>query len=104
MRLLTPYFVGEWVGRMLNIHPSLLPKYPGLDTHKKVLEAGDAVHGCTVHLVTEQMDEGPILAQAQVPVLPGDTEETLAARVLIEEHRIYPEALAGWVAGKNFKT
>jgi phosphoribosylglycinamide formyltransferase-1 len=82
----------------------LLPKYPGLDTHKKVLEAGDAVHGCTVHLVTEQMDEGPILAQAQVPVLPGDTEETLAARVLIEEHRVYPEALAGWVAGKNFKT
>ncbi|MDE8348249.1 MAG: phosphoribosylglycinamide formyltransferase [Acidocella sp.] len=104
MRLLTPYLVGEWAGRMLNIHPSLLPKYPGLDTHKKVLEAGETIHGCTVHLVTEQMDEGPILAQAHVPVLPGDTEATLAARVLIEEHRVYPEALAKWAAQEHFKT
>ncbi|HQT46751.1 MAG: phosphoribosylglycinamide formyltransferase [Acidocella sp. 20-63-7] len=94
MRLLTPYLVGRWAGRMLNIHPSLLPNYPGLDTHARVLAAGEPKHGCTVHLVTEIMDDGPILAQAEVPVLPGDTEETLAARVLEQEHRIYPEALA----------
>ncbi len=104
MRLLTPYLVNEWAGRMLNIHPSLLPKYPGLDTHKKALEAGELVHGCTVHLVTEDMDAGPILAQGEVPVLPGDTEDTLAARVLGEEHRIYPKALAKLVIGNNFKT
>ena len=79
---------------MLNIHPSLLPEYPGLDTHARVLAAGEKAHGCTVHLVTEVMDAGPIVAQARVPVLPGDTEEALAARVLAEEHRIYPEALA----------
>jgi formyltetrahydrofolate-dependent phosphoribosylglycinamide formyltransferase len=104
MRLLTPFLVNEWAGRMLNIHPSLLPKYPGLDTHKKALEAGELVHGCTVHLVTEEMDEGPILAQGEVPVLPGDTEDTLAARVLGEEHRIYPKALAKLAIGNNFKT
>jgi phosphoribosylglycinamide formyltransferase-1 len=98
MRLLTPYLVGEWAGRMLNIHPSLLPAYPGLDTHKRVLAAGETLHGCTVHLVTEVMDEGPILAQAEVPVLPGDTEEILAARVLAQEHKLYPAALAGFLA------
>jgi phosphoribosylglycinamide formyltransferase-1 len=94
MRLLTPFLVGRWQGRMLNIHPSLLPAHPGLDTHARVLAAGEARHGCTVHLVTDGMDEGPILAQAEVPVLPGDTAETLAARVLVQEHRLYPLALA----------
>jgi formyltetrahydrofolate-dependent phosphoribosylglycinamide formyltransferase len=94
MRILTPFLVGRWAGRMLNIHPSLLPAYPGLDTHARVLEAGETTHGCTVHLVTEIMDDGPILAQARVPVLPGDTEDTLAARVLAQEHIIYPAALA----------
>jgi phosphoribosylglycinamide formyltransferase-1 len=94
MRLLTPYLVGRWQGRMLNIHPSLLPAYPGLYTHARVLAAGEQAHGCTVHLVTEAMDEGPILARGRVPVLPGDTEEVLAARVLAQEHVIYPAALA----------
>ena len=94
MRLLTPYFVGRWAGRMLNIHPSLLPAFPGLDTHARALAAGVKTHGCTVHLVTEGMDEGPVLAQADVPVLPDDTEELLAARVLAQEHRLYPAALA----------
>ncbi len=97
MRLLTPYLVGLWSGRMLNIHPSLLPAYPGLDTHARVLAAGEGRHGCTVHLVTETMDEGPILAQASIPVLPGDTEESLAARVLEQEHRLYPAALAAYL-------
>jgi len=97
MRLLTPYFVGLWSGKMLNIHPSLLPAYPGLDTHARVLAAGEAKHGCTVHLVTETMDEGPILAQASVPVLPGDTEESLATRVLAQEHILYPAALAAFL-------
>jgi formyltetrahydrofolate-dependent phosphoribosylglycinamide formyltransferase len=96
MRLLTPWLVGRWAGRMLNIHPSLLPDYPGLDTHARVLAAGETVHGCTVHLVTEAMDDGPILAQAHVPVLPGDTEDVLAARVLEQEHRLYPAALAAF--------
>ncbi len=94
MRLLTPYLVGRWAGRMLNIHPSLLPAYPGVDTHARVLAAGEVEHGCTVHLVTEEMDAGPVLAQARVPVLPGDTETVLAARVLEQEHRLYPVALA----------
>jgi len=97
MRLLTPYLVNRWSGRMLNIHPSLLPAYPGLDTHARALAAGEKTHGCTVHLVTETMDEGPILAQATVPVLPGDTEDSLAARVLAREHEIYPAALAAFV-------
>jgi len=97
MRLLTPWLVGRWAGRMLNIHPSLLPDYPGLDTHARVLAAGETRHGCTVHLVTEVMDEGPILAQAEVKVLPGDTEDVLAARVLEQEHRLYPAALADYV-------
>ena len=93
MRLLTPRLVGAWEGRMLNIHPSLLPAFPGLDTHRRALDAGVKLHGCTVHLVTVEMDAGPILAQAAVPVLPGDTEATLAARVLLQEHRLYPLAL-----------
>lgn len=93
MRLLTPFLVGRWAGRMLNIHPSLLPAFPGLDTHARALAAGVKLHGCTVHLVTEAMDDGPILVQAAVPVLPGDTEERLAARVLAQEHVIYPLAL-----------
>jgi len=100
MRLLTPFLVGAWAGRMLNVHPSLLPAFPGLDTHARALAAGVKLHGCTVHLVTEQMDAGPILAQAAVPVLPGDTEATLAARVLTQEHRIYPEALRLHAAGR----
>jgi formyltetrahydrofolate-dependent phosphoribosylglycinamide formyltransferase len=99
MRLLTPLLLETWSGRMLNIHPSLLPAFPGLDTHARALAAGVKLHGCTVHLVTQATDEGPILAQAAVPVLPGDTTETLAARVLVQEHRIYPIALRGFVAG-----
>lgn len=93
MRVLTPYLVGAWQGRMINIHPSLLPAFPGLDTHARALEAGVKLHGCTVHQVTEGVDAGPILAQAAVPVLPDDTEATLAARVLAQEHRLYPAAL-----------
>lgn len=100
MRLLTPFLVNAWAGRMLNIHPSLLPSFPGLDTHARALAAGVKLHGCTVHLVTEVMDEGPILAQAAVPVLPGDTEDALAARVLAQEHRIYPAALAAIAQGR----
>ena len=94
MRLLTPFLVGAWEGRMLNIHPSLLPKYPGLDTHARSLAAGDAEAGCTVHLVTEGVDEGPILDQQAVPIVPGDTPATLAQRVLNAEHALYPRALA----------
>lgn len=99
MRLLTPFLVSAWQGRMLNIHPSLLPSFPGLHTHAQALAAGVKVHGCTVHLVTDQMDEGPILAQAAVPVLDGDTEESLAERVLAQEHIIYPSALALFASG-----
>ena len=93
MRVLTPFLVGAWEGRMVNIHPSLLPKYPGLDTHRRALEAGDVEAGCTVHLVTNDLDCGPVLGQARVPVLAEDDEATLAARVLAEEHRLYPAAL-----------
>ena len=99
MRLLTPFLVRAWAGRMLNIHPSLLPAFPGLETHARALAAGVKLHGCTVHLVTEGMDEGPILAQAAVPVLDGDTEDTLAARVLAQEHLLYPLALAAMASG-----
>jgi len=97
MRVLTEGFAARWEGRMINIHPSLLPAFPGLDTHARALAAGVRLHGCTVHLVSAGVDEGPILAQAAVPVLPEDTEDTLAARVLAEEHRLYPAAL-GWLA------
>jgi len=97
MRILTPFLVDGWSGRMLNIHPSLLPRYPGLDTHQRALDAGDAEAGCTVHLVTTGVDEGPILGQARVPVLPGDTADTLAARVKAQEHRLYPATLADLV-------
>ncbi len=86
--------VAEWKGRMLNIHPSLLPAYPGLNTHERAIADGVKVHGCTVHHVTADLDGGPVILQAEVPVFPGDTPDTLAARVLKEEHRIYPEALA----------
>jgi len=99
MRVLTPWLVGRWSGRMLNIHPSLLPKYPGLDTHRRALDAGDAEAGCTVHLVSEGVDEGPVLDQARVLVLAGDTPETLAARVLEAEHKLYPAALGRFCAG-----
>ena len=101
MRLLGPVLVDAWQGQMLNIHPSLLPSFPGLHTHVRALEAGVKLHGCTVHLVTREMDRGPILAQAAVPVLPGDTEEVLAARVLRQEHALYPAALAAFVAGRT---
>lgn len=98
MRLLTPFLVNRWEGRMLNIHPSLLPKYPGLDTHARALEAGDAEAGCTVHLVTEGVDEGPVLDQAAVPIVADDTPRTLAQRVLTAEHSLYPRALADFCA------
>jgi len=94
MRILTPFLVDAWEGRMLNIHPSLLPKYPGLDTHARAIAAGEAEAGCTVHLVTAGVDEGPVLGQARVPVLPGDDEHALSLRVLEQEHRLYPETLA----------
>jgi len=94
MRLLSPGFVNRWNGRILNIHPSLLPLHKGLHTHEQALAEGVAEHGCTVHFVTPGMDEGPAILQARVPVLPGDSAESLAARVLIEEHRAYPKALA----------
>jgi formyltetrahydrofolate-dependent phosphoribosylglycinamide formyltransferase len=94
MRLLTPWFVDAWQGRMLNIHPSLLPDFKGLHTHARAIAAGKEEAGCSVHIVTAALDEGPILGQARVPVLPGDDEDALAARVLKEEHRLYPKCLA----------
>ena len=93
MRVLTAGFVQHWQGRMLNIHPSLLPKYKGLNTHARAIEAGDAEAGCTVHEVTAELDDGPILGQARVPVLPEDTPDLLAKRVLVQEHRLYPAVL-----------
>jgi phosphoribosylglycinamide formyltransferase-1 len=99
MRVLSPAFVARFAGRMLNIHPSLLPKYPGLHTHQRALDAGDAEAGCTVHEVTAELDAGPVLGQARVPVLPGDTAETLAARVLTMEHQLYPAVLRRFAAG-----
>jgi formyltetrahydrofolate-dependent phosphoribosylglycinamide formyltransferase len=98
LRLLTPWLVSRWQGRMLNIHPSLLPAFRGLETHARAIAAGATRHGCTVHLVTDGVDEGPILAQATVPVLPGDDAAMLAARVLAEEHRLYPLALRAFLA------
>ena len=100
MRLLTPWFVGQWQGRMLNIHPALLPAFKGLHTHERALAAGVKTHGATVHFVSPEMDSGPIIAQAEVPVLAGDTPETLAARVLEAEHRIYPQALRQVAEGR----
>ena len=100
MRLLSEAFVNGWQGRMLNIHPSLLPSFPGLHTHERAIEAGCRLHGCTVHFVTGELDCGPIVAQAAVPVLDDDTPDELAARVLTEEHRIYPEALGALCAGR----
>lgn len=99
MRVLTPGFVARYAGRLVNIHPSLLPAFPGLDTHARALAAGAKRHGCTVHFVTAELDHGPIIAQASVPVLPGDTAETLAARVLTQEHLIYPRALRWFLDG-----
>jgi phosphoribosylglycinamide formyltransferase 1 len=94
MRVLSPWFCQQWAGRLINIHPSLLPAFKGVDTHRRALDAGATEHGCTAHLVTPDLDDGPTLLQARVPVLPGDDEPALAARVLAEEHRIYPLALA----------
>lgn len=99
MRILTPDFTRAWQGRMLNIHPSLLPKYKGLHTHARAIEAGDAEHGCSVHEVTAELDDGPILGQARVPVLAGDTPDELAARVLPMEHKLYPAVLRRFAEG-----
>ena len=99
MRILTPGFIRRYQGRMLNIHPSLLPKYPGLNTHARALAAHDTEAGCTVHEVTADLDAGPILGQARVPVLPGDTEDSLAARILTLEHKLYPAVLRRFAAG-----
>jgi phosphoribosylglycinamide formyltransferase-1 len=94
MRLLSPEFVARWRGRILNIHPALLPKFPGLDAQRRALEAGETESGCTVHFVDEGTDTGPVILQRKVPILPGDTEATLSARILVEEHLAYPEAIA----------
>lgn len=100
MRILTPAFVSRYAGRLLNIHPSLLPAFAGLRTHERALEAGVKLHGCTVHFVTAELDHGPIVAQASVPVRDDDTTDTLASRVLREEHRIYPEAVRWFLEGR----
>ena len=100
MRVLTPWFVAQWQGRMLNIHPALLPSYRGLHTHERALEDGVKIHGCTVHFVVPEMDAGPIILQAAVPVEDSDDADALAARVLTQEHRIYPQALALVAADK----
>ncbi len=97
MRLLSDDFVARWRGKIINIHPSLLPKYKGLDTHRRAIDAGDRIAGCSVHVVTEELDGGAVLGRAEVPILPGDTADTLAARVLDEEHRLYPRVLADFV-------
>jgi len=97
MRILSAGFIESWAGRILNIHPSLLPLYKGLDTHQRAIEAGDAEGGCSVHVVTPELDDGPVVAQARVEILPGDTAGSLSARVLIEEHRLYPAALAAYI-------
>jgi phosphoribosylglycinamide formyltransferase-1 len=101
MRILTPDFVARFQGRMLNIHPSLLPKYPGLHTHARAIEAGDTEAGATVHLVTPVLDDGPLLGQARVPVLPDDTADRLATRVLVQEHRLYPAVLRKFAAADH---
>lgn len=97
MRILTPGFVRHYAGRLVNIHPSLLPAFTGLNTHQRAIDAGCREAGCTVHQVTAELDHGPLLAQAVVPVLPGDTAHTLAARVLVQEHLLYPQAVRGWL-------
>jgi len=99
MRILTPGFVARYAGRMLNVHPSLLPAFTGLHTHRRAIEAGCKLAGATVHFVTPDLDHGPIVAQAVVPILPGDTEQTLAARVLAREHALYPRAVRWWIEG-----
>ena len=100
MRILTPWFVGQWRDRLINIHPSLLPCFPGVHTHERALEAGIRIHGCTVHFVRPEMDDGPIIGQAAVAVLPGDTEGTLSARVLDAEHKLYPACVKLVCEGK----
>ncbi len=100
MRLLSAGFCARWAGKLINIHPSLLPRHRGLHTHAQALADGSTEHGCTVHFVTPGMDEGPVIAQARVPILPGDTPDSLAARVLAEEHRLYPRALAMLARGE----
>jgi phosphoribosylglycinamide formyltransferase-1 len=97
MRILSPWFVDEWTGRIVNIHPSLLPKYRGLDTHARAIEAGDPVSGCSVHVVTEELDAGEVLGQAEVPILPGETPDSLEQRVLAAEHELYPAILSEFV-------
>ena len=97
MRILSPWFVNKWQGRILNIHPSLLPKYRGLDTHARALEAGEATSGCSVHVVTEELDAGEVLGQAEVPIHAGDTPESLELRVLAAEHALYPRVLSEFV-------
>ena len=100
MRILTPHFIGAFAGRILNIHPSLLPGYRGLHTHRRVLEAGEKLRGVSVHFVTEELDGGPVIVQAEVPVMPGDSETTLSARVQRAEHRIYPQAIEWFARGR----
>lgn len=100
MRILTPHFIGAFAGRILNVHPSLLPKYRGLHTHRRAIEAGESVHGVSVHFVTEELDGGPVILQAEVPVLQDDDEETLSARVQQAEHRIYPQAIDWFARGR----
>ena len=100
MRIMTPWFVRRWEGRMINIHPSLLPLFKGTHTHRQALEAGVAEHGCSVHFVVPELDAGPVIAQARVPVLPGDDEDSLARRVLEQEHLLYPQALAQVASGR----
>lgn len=102
MRILTAEFATHWLGRAINIHPSLLPKFKGLDTHRRAIAAGENCHGCSVHFVVPELDAGPVIAQAEVPVLPGDDAATLAARVLAEEHRLYPAALRKLALGEVF--
>ena len=100
MRILTPHFIGAFAGRILNVHPSLLPNYRGLHTHRRALEAGETLHGVSVHFVTEELDGGPVIIQAEVPVMPGDSETTLSARVQRGEHRIYPQAIDWFARGR----
>ena len=101
MRVLTPWFIDRWEGRLVNIHPSLLPKYPGVDTHRRCLDAGDTVHGCTVHYVTAGVDEGPGIGQAEIDVQPDDDEASLAARLLKAEHLLYPRCVAAVARGED---